>query len=146
MNNTTNALPEPALFTDFIVLAEDDIDDQELLVEAISSLDDSLDVIAVTSGKKLFSLLESLPDGKYPCLIVLDYNLPEMNGSEILAKINETPRFEKVTKIIWSTSNSPMYEKVCLERGAKAYLVKPTDIQGLKNMASLMLSLCRTDP
>ena len=145
MNNANNAPPEPALFADFILLAEDDLDDQELLVVAFCSLNDSLDVIAVSSGKKLFSLLESLPDGKYPCLIVLDYNLPEMNGSEILARINETPRFEKVTKVIWSTSNSPLYEKVCLEQGAKAYLVKPSDLQGLKNMASLMLSMCRSD-
>ena len=145
MNNANYAHPEPAFFDDFIVLAEDDLDDQELLVEAFSSLDDSLGVITVNNGKKLFSFLESLPDGKYPCLIVLDYNLPEMNGSEILARINETPRFEKVTKVIWSTSNSPLYEKVCLERGAKAYLVKPSDLQGLKNMASLMLSMCRSD-
>jgi CheY-like chemotaxis protein len=126
----------------FIFLAEDDIDDQELLVEAFAQLDKTISVKAVNNGKKALSFLESLLPGHDPCLIVLDYNLPELSGAEILERLNQFQRFENVTKIVWSTSNSPVHETVCLDLGAKAYLVKPNDISGINKLAQLMLQMC----
>jgi CheY-like chemotaxis protein len=126
----------------FIFLAEDDIDDQELLAEAFSQLDNSISVKAVNNGKKALSFLEQLPANENPCLIVLDYNLPELSGAEILQRLNQTDQFKEVTKVVWSTSNSPVYEKICLDLGAKAYLVKPNDISGITRLAQLMLQMC----
>lgn len=126
----------------FIFLAEDDIDDQELLIEAFSHFDNSIAVKAVNNGKKALSFLERLSEGQTPCLIVLDYNLPELSGAEILQKLNQSKLFEDVTKVVWSTSNSPVYESVCMGLGAKAYLVKPNDISGMNKLAELMLQMC----
>jgi CheY-like chemotaxis protein len=124
----------------FIFLAEDDVDDQELLVEAFTRLDNTIKVRAATNGKKALGLLENLSQN--PCLIVLDYNLPELSGAEILERLNKMKRFEDITKIVWSTSNSPVYERICLDLGAKAYLVKPNDISGINRLAQLMLQMC----
>ena len=126
----------------FIFLAEDDIDDQELLIEAFSHFDNSIAVKAFNNGKKALSFLENLPIDETPCLIVLDYNLPELSGAEILEKLNQSKLFEDVTKVVWSTSNSPVYESVCLALGAKTYLVKPNDISGMNKLAELMLQMC----
>lgn len=126
----------------FIFLAEDDIDDQELLIEAFSQLDNTISVTAVNNGKKAVSFLENLSHEENPCLIVLDYNLPELSGAEILERLNRMKRFKEVTKVVWSTSNSSVYEQLCLELGAKAYLVKPNDISGINRLAQLMLQLC----
>ena len=124
----------------FIFLAEDDIDDQELLVEAFTRLDNTISIRAVNNGKKALGLLENLSHN--PCLIVLDYNLPELSGAEILERLNTMKRFEDITKVVWSTSNSPVYERICLDLGAKAYLVKPNDISGINRLAQLMLQMC----
>ena len=129
----------------FIFLAEDDIDDQELLVEAFAQLDKTISVKVVSNGKKALSFLENLSPGQDPCLIVLDYNLPELSGAEILERLNQFQRFENITKIVWSTSNSPVYESVCLNLGAKAYLVKPNDISGINRLAQLMLQMCTVE-
>jgi CheY-like chemotaxis protein len=126
----------------FIFLAEDDIDDQELLIEAFAHFDDSISVKVVNNGKKALSFLESLSADQSPCLIVLDYNLPELSGAEILQKLNHSKVFDDVTKVVWSTSNSPVYESVCMALGAKAYLVKPNDISGMNKLAELMLQMC----
>lgn len=126
----------------FIFLAEDDIDDQELLAEAFSQLDDSIAIKTVNNGKKAIRFLEELSPDHGPCLIILDYNLPELSGAEILEKLNQSKKFEEVTKVVWSTSNSPIYEKICLDLGAKAYLVKPNDISGITRLAQLMLQMC----
>lgn len=128
--------------SNFIFLAEDDIDDQELLIEALKSLDESVEVFVVNNGKKAVNYLEELPEHRNPCLIILDYNLPELNGADILNRINTIEKLHRVIKVIWSTSDSPVYEKICTELGAKAYFVKPTDFYGIEKIARTMLQLC----
>src|SRR5438552_638160 len=65
-----------------ILLGEDDIDDQEFLGEIFSSLNNSYHLESIGNGKKIITFLQSLEDGSLPSLIILDYNLPELNGAE----------------------------------------------------------------
>jgi hypothetical protein len=91
LNNIFTALyNETELMDDtFIFLAEDDIDDQELLVEAFAQLDKTISVKALNNGKKALSFLENLLPEQNPCLIVLDYNLSELSGAEIPERLNQ---------------------------------------------------------
>ena len=126
----------------FIFLAEDDVDDQELLTEAFLNIDDSISFRTATNGMKAINYLEALQPKEQPCLIVLDYNLPELSGAEILQRIKSMDRYDNVSKVVWSTSSSPLYQKICLDLGAKAYFVKPNDVAGIRNLAQLMLQMC----
>ena len=125
-----------------IFLAEDDLDDQELLIEAFTNLDTKAEIFTIANGNKAIGFLEKMPDNQLPHLIILDYNLPEVNGGQILEILQKDQRYHTIPKVIWSTSNSPMYQSQCLSLGAKAYLVKPSDINGIQNMAQQMLSYC----
>jgi CheY-like chemotaxis protein len=134
---------ESHMKTDHIVfLAEDDLDDEEMLVEMIREQYAEMKFITANTGSKALEMFKSLSPGELPCLIVLDYNLPEMSGAEILAKLKEMKRYDKVIKVVWSTSNSPVYQKKCLELGAHSYIVKPTGISGIKAIAKELVSLC----
>jgi len=126
----------------YIFLAEDDIDDQELLIEAMIHHADNIKIETASSGRKAMLFLENLPDHSLPCLIILDYNLPELDGAQILKALSTHKRYSQVPKVVWSTSNSHMYRQLCLDGGAHAYFVKPSDITGLKKLAKEMLSLC----
>jgi CheY-like chemotaxis protein len=123
-----------------ILLAEDDIDDQELLAEAFSEIDPAIQLNSFSTGKKFLNHLEKLPDSEIPNMIILDYNIPEINGAEILEKLESDKRYQHVVKLVWSTSNSALYENSCLSLGAKAYLVKPSNITALMDLAKKMLS------
>ncbi|HET7899360.1 MAG TPA: response regulator, partial [Flavisolibacter sp.] len=123
-----------------ILLAEDDLDDQELLEEALLSLDANVKLICFTSGVKFIENLDRIADNQLPSLIVLDYNIPELNGAEILKRLNGLSRFASVSKVIWSTSNSPLFSKTCLDLGAKEYIIKPASIEGIKQLAEKLLS------
>ena len=123
-----------------ILLAEDDIDDQELLAEAFSEIDPAIQLDSFSTGKKFLNYLEELPDSEIPNMIILDYNIPEINGAEILEKLESDKRYQHVVKLVWSTSNSALYENSCLSLGAKAYLVKPSNITALMDLAKKMLS------
>jgi len=128
--------------TRYIFLAEDDVDDQEFLTEALQQVDNSVRVHVEKTGDKAVGFLKQLGEHELPCLIVLDYNLPLISGHDILVDIKDLERYKDITKVVWSTSNSPHYEKMCLESGAAAYFVKPADMEGIRKLAEQMLAFC----
>ncbi len=143
---------EPLLFIDgsilsdenssYIVLAEDDVDDQEFFAEAFSNITSTIKIYIVNNGNKAIKVLDSLPENMAPLLIILDYNLPELNGADILEKLGQKNHLKSVPKVVWSTSDSPVYRKRCLELGATAYLVKPSNVSEIKDMAKRLFELC----
>lgn len=109
----------------YILFADDDVDDQDLLKEAFDNIDSNLKIEIVSLGKEAISFLESKKDDDLPALILLDYNIPDMTGAKIINILSENKRFSKIPKVVWSTSNSPFYKKVSLEAGADFYFEKP---------------------
>ncbi len=89
-----------------IFLADDDGDDQELLKDAFFTIDASINFHLAENGKAALHYLKSLPTANLPCLIVLDYNMPELNGAEVLKIIANEEKFIDVPKVIWTTSSS----------------------------------------
>ena len=124
-----------------IFLAEDDPDDQEFLQEALLAIDPSVHLVSFSNGLKFLDQLNNTPDEALPGLIILDYNIPEINGAEILAQLNQNNRYAGINKIIWSTSGSDRFKKSCLDLGAKDYLIKPTSLSGIKEIAEKFVQL-----
>ena len=128
--------------TKLILIGEDDIDDQEFLKEVFSSIDDSFLIVFASNGHEVFEYLDEKNNNLMPCLIVLDYNMPGMNGIDILRELKNDNRFNEIPKIIWSTSKSPTYKEVALELGANDYLIKPSNVNDLTDICRYMLSTC----
>ena len=125
-----------------ILLGEDDADDEELLKELFASVDGAFSLVFINNGRKLVEYLDSAPDDGLPCLIVLDYNMPELNGEEILKELQKKPRFTHIPKIIWSTSQRDAYRKRCLDAGADDYIIKPASVNELLESIRYMISIC----
>ena len=126
----------------FILCGEDDKDDEDLLKEIFSSVDGSFSLLFVNNGRKLVSSLDLLPDNSLPCLLVLDYNMPELNGAEILKELKGNSRYDSIPKIIWSTSGAEMYKQLCLTLGASDYVIKPSNVKELQQIVHYMISYC----
>jgi len=126
----------------FILLGEDDADDQEMLKEVFASIDETFVLFFVNNGNEVFSALEKLKDDQLPCLIVLDYNMPGPSGADILRELNTNIRYINIPKIVWSTSGSEKFKSICLELGAADYIIKPSSIEDLEKAARYMLSVC----
>ena len=135
-------MTEPQMPDKFILLGEDDADDEELLKEVFTTLDNSFSMRFANNGRRLVSHLEQLPDNDLPCLIILDYNMPELNGADILKSLKAQARYDSIPKIIWSTSGSETYKRLCLELGACEYIIKPSSFKELTDVARYMLSFC----
>lgn len=126
----------------FILLGEDDADDQEMLKEVFTLIDTAFVLFFVNNGKEIISALEKLKDDQMPCLIVLDYNMPGLNGADILRELSTNERYKNIPKVVWSTAGSEKFRNICLELGAVDYVIKPNNVVGLEEVARYMLSLC----
>ncbi|MBU2945451.1 response regulator [Zobellia uliginosa] len=115
-----------------LYLADDDNDDRELFVEAISELDIDTQITQFDNGvdlmDKLFSKSE-LPDA-----IFLDLNMPLMNGFECLTDIRNFARFDAIKVIVYSTSYRQREVNQLQTDGANQYIQKPTSFEDLKIM------------
>ena len=126
----------------FILIGEDDIDDQEFLTEVFNVVDDTFIVEFANNGKIMIDQLQALDETLLPCLIVMDYNMPGLNGAEILKQLKEDKRYFHIPKVIWSTSNSEMYRNICLQLGANDYLIKPSSVREMEETVKYMLAFC----
>jgi CheY-like chemotaxis protein len=135
-----NPMKENNLIVKQILIGEDDIDDQEILEEIFLSIDSKLNLTFINDGQKIVSFLENTTVENIPGLIILDYNMPHLNGAEILKSLQQNEQVKNVPKIIWSTANADGFKNTCLQLGACEYLVKPSSFANLRSMIKRMLS------
>ncbi len=113
-----------------ILVADDDTDDQFMLKEAFASLNFDKEIRTVENGEELLDYLNI--KGKYsdallpiPKLILLDLNMPKIDGRQCLRLIKANPEYSKIPIIIFSTSNNPEDISQSYELGANSYIIKP---------------------
>ncbi len=119
----------------FILIAEDDADDRYLMKTALKETG-IIDLIEyVENGVEVMTYLESIleEDGhiNYPKFILLDLNMPKMDGREVLKKIKTNERYRKIPVIVFSTTKNQLEVKRCYDLGANTYVVKPVSYDTL---------------
>jgi CheY-like chemotaxis protein len=119
------------------LLADDDRDDQEILIEAILEEEPDTKINTVFNGQQVLDYLAERSPDNWPSLIILDYKMPVMNATEVLEKIQEV----KVPKVVWSTSNQPEHMLTCRQLGAVEYFIKPNNRPELKAMVQELFRL-----
>lgn len=124
-----------------ILIADDDLDDLELLEEALLEYQPHTNIDKANGGMAAISYIDSYPESKLPNLIVLDYNMPDVNGLDVLTHIKALKQYDKVPKVIYSTSNANRYMTESLQNGATKYFVKPQNKTQLDEVAKQMLLL-----
>ena len=124
----------------YILLAEDDEDDQELIRMAFSKVTADHTFKIVNNGQEALETLANL--NSVPCLIILDLNMPVLNGFQTLEALNSNPKFSKVPKVILTTSDSDENKKRSISSGAVDYFVKPSNMKEFIVTAEKMLTYC----
>jgi CheY-like chemotaxis protein len=67
-----------------------------------------------------------------PSVILLDLNLPGIDGRDILERLKQDISFREIPIVVFTTSSNPRDIELCYQKGANGYLVKPMDAQGLR--------------
>lgn len=117
-----------------ILYADDDSDDQLFLNETLSSSGLSAEMICVNNGEEAISYLEHTPATQLPALIILDLNMPKLNGRETLHYLKAKPQLAGIPVIILTTSDNAAEKKQCTQGGADFYITKPQNIIGYQHL------------
>lgn len=118
-----------SLTTHAIWVVDDDPDDQLLIKAAFRQLLPPVDIFLLNDG---IELLESLPQAaKLPKVILLDLNMPRLNGFETLTKLRESNSYCSLPVVVLTTSTAPGDQQRALRLGANNFLTKPIDYNQL---------------
>jgi len=69
----------------------------------------------------------------WPCIILLDLNMPGEDGRSLLARLKKDDRLCRIPVVILSTSSNPTDVDFCYREGAAGYIVKPVDLTRFRN-------------
>lgn len=113
-----------------ILIVDDDKEDHLILHEYFTEEGVHDAVYYVENGQKAIDYLESFQTtDTLPKLIVLDLNMPILNGTQTLLYLKQTSHLKHIPVIIYSTSDSDNEKRKCLSFGAVDYLVKPVTLE-----------------
>lgn len=113
-----------------ILLIEDNIADARLFKEAFRESSFKNEFYTVKSGREAISFLnrqEKYTDAPRPDLILLDLNLPQIEGLDVLKKVKKDDKLKLIPVIILSASINPRDMAHAYQYHANAFIVKPSD-------------------
>lgn len=131
-----------------ILLIEDDAIHMKLIRRALEKSGYGDNIIYLDDGEKAIAYLFSDDKtGKHslPRLIIMDINLPKINGIEVLRRIKEDEKLRIIPVVMLTTSSNRMDMQKCFKYNANSYIVKPLDFQNfmdkMKNVAQYWLEV-----
>jgi len=110
-----------------ILLVEDDAADALLVQEALRARGAARSIAWVPDGLAALELLRD-PGFTRPDLIVVDLNMPRMNGRELLAVLKADAELKTIPVVVLTTSDAPADIRAAYERHANAYIAKPVNL------------------
>ncbi|HET6227910.1 MAG TPA: response regulator [Bacteroidia bacterium] len=115
-----------------ILITDDDEDDHDILTAAFKTLRLGYHIEQLKSGEELIKYLFKTELKELPALIILDYNMPKLNGLETLKQIRSKSVFSKTPILIHSTSDDYHLQQALLSNGATAYVQKRSSLKEIE--------------
>jgi CheY-like chemotaxis protein len=126
-----------------VLYADDDLDDKAWVSEACKSMACPLYIDFVENGKQVLAYLANCDEDNKPAAIILDLNMPTLDGRQTLQRLKAMPEFKDIPVIIVTTSASKIDMEMCKRLGAAMYLTKPDTYTGwqqiLKQLEPLVI-------
>ena len=109
-----------------ILLVEDDKIDAMTIKRAMKDLKITNELVHVYNGIEALDYLKNLKGGN-PCIILLDLNMPKMNGIELLKVLKSDASFKKLPVVVLTTSNAERDKTESFNLSVAGYMLKPVD-------------------
>ena len=113
-----------------------------MIRQAFEQFDGSTELLHAGNG---FEALEKLNQAKFnqslPCLVILDINMPGMDGREALIRIRQSEDFKNIPVVLFTTSSSELDRAFAKKWGAQ-FITKPLMYAELEELSRQFLTLC----
>ena len=125
-----------------IFYAEDDLDDLFIVKQAFQSHDGNVSIIHANNGLEALETLHTLNEkNTLPCLILLDINMPGMDGRETLIRIKQDDRLKHIPAAMFSTSSSSLDKEFAAKWNAQ-FFTKPLVYSEMEKMVGTFVTIC----
>ena len=139
MKTNRSRMSDKSSKTKSLVVVEDDPDDQFFLMSAFEKIGFADYVMWLDSSSHLFDYLAGLDESTgYPYTILLDYNMPVMNGEDILVELKKHPGYRQIPVLIYSTGISKALIQKLIALGADGCYVKSYSSSGILEFAEFL--------
>lgn len=126
----------------YIIFADDDADDMELITGFFKQYNRNINVLEFKDGKEVLKFLDDFAlNASAPLLIVLDINMPRLNGKETLAAIRKHPKYQFIPVVVYTTSSNLADEEFCRNLGA-SWVSKSSTVEGVRQVAKVLAEFC----
>jgi CheY-like chemotaxis protein len=123
-----------------ILIADDDDEDRLLLRTAFEAITLTSNILYMEGGLQVLQYLDALSEAMtLPALIVLDLNMPKLDGLETLKRLKNNPRYKDIPVIVYTTSVLAPEKERCLALGAEDFIKKPVSFSEIKSVAQFLL-------
>ncbi|MEZ2251936.1 response regulator [Microcoleus sp.] len=129
-----------------ILMANDDEDTRFFVQESLREIPIAIRIEFVENGEQMLDYLycrgsyAEASNGRFPDLILLDLNMPRLDGPEALTLIRSDPDLQHLPVVILTTSQSSGDILLCYRLGANSFISKPVTFEGL---VEVMKTLCQ---
>lgn len=126
-----------------ILSVDDDADDQSVIHETIKAIDPSACVAKAMNGLEALRYLSNIHNEKdLPSLIIMDINMPLMDGKETLAHLKKEARYAGIPVVMFTTSSSRLDKTFC-EQFQIPFITKPFTSADLHSVLYKILSFSK---
>jgi DNA-binding response OmpR family regulator len=124
---------------DYLLLVEDNIDDERLTIRGLDKCDHGLEVVVLRDGEAGLSFVDWVDQGwPLPMLVLLDLKLPKASGFEVLRSFREHALMKEVPVVVLTSSDEKSDVELASKLGANDYMLKPIEYQGyMEAMSSI---------
>ena len=128
-----------------IILQIDDDDDDLLIVkDAVAAMNLSVTLTQEKDPRAALDYLNAIKNkDELPCLIIVDFNMPVMNGKEFIATVRSNRFFDEIAIFAFTTFSLPADKEYCNQFNAQC-IVKPLYFEQLKEIVAAMMEHCQT--
>lgn len=128
----------------YVLYVDDDPDDRMFFMEGFNSIPD-YDLLTLVNGFELLLYLKQRKGRELPQLIVLDINMPVMDGLEALTLLKANENYKNIPVVMFSTSSNPTHVAFCKNLNTD-FFVKPTKYGEIKNIVNELLKYGISEP
>ncbi|TCZ72819.1 response regulator [Flaviaesturariibacter aridisoli] len=125
-----------------VLYADDDTDDLQLVQDAFSEFTSEVEVVTVSDGGQALHFLQGLNDlDPLPCLIILDVNMPIVDGKQVLRELRTMDRYADVPVVLFTTSSLPT-DRSFAEKYKAGFITKPLHYRQMEQITDEFISHC----
>lgn len=115
-----------------ILIAEDDDGHAELITEGLKDAGVMNDILRFSNGQEIWCFLEKISTNETwaqnrSYLLLLDINMPKLDGIEVLRRIKHTDSLKEIPVIMLTTTDDPREVEHCYQLGCNIYITKPVN-------------------